>query len=693
MAASTSKKRENLQRLLRPQHIAFIGGDSSAPGIKATLAGGFDGPVWSVNPKRGKKIAGLACYPSVADLPQPPDASFIWAPREATIEIVRQLAETGAGGAVCYAAGFAETEDGAGFQDRLIEAAGDFAALGPNCYGFVNFVDRAGVWPVEFLNAAPTRGPALVAQSGNITINLMYNQRSLPFSYVISSGNEAVIDSSDIIQFLLDDERVTAIGLYMEGIRNIAEFSKAAERALQQGIPIVALKAGRSETARRAAMTHTGSLSGSDDTYEALFERFAISRARNPEMFMEQLKALSVTGPLAGNRFAVMTCSGGEAAMVSDYAEACGIELPQPTQKQHEALRAVLPDFAHIVNPLDYNTTIWGDRKALEHAFTTMMSENCDCAMLVLDFLQGSGYGDEPTLAIDAFIAASAATGVPAMHACSLSESVTAAAQDKMIAAGVAPLQGLEHAVMAAGACVRYGARGLAIREIDISLPPLVTPPEDAPMLDEYASKQLLAAYGITIPEGRVADADRASSAAQEVGFPVVIKALDAAIVHKSEVGGVRLGLTVAEAVTRAAAEMTIGLGVEKFLIEAMVEDVVCELIVGVKHDPTLGLVLVIGSGGTLVEILDDSRVILLPTDRATVARTLDRLKAATLIAGYRGNRAGDREAVIDAVLAVAQFAAGHRGRLVELDINPLMVLPIGQGAVAVDATIRMADE
>ncbi|MFP6731040.1 MAG: acetate--CoA ligase family protein [Alphaproteobacteria bacterium] len=686
-------KRENLQRLLRPRYIAFIGGDSSAPGIKGTITGGFDGPVWSVNPKREKRIAGLACYPSVANLPQPPDASFIWAPREATIEIVRELAEIGAGGAVCYAAGFAETEDGADFQDQLIAAAGDFAVLGPNCYGFVNFVDRAGVWPSEFLNATPERGPALVAQSGNITINMMYNQRSVPFSYVISSGNEAVIDSSDIMQVLLDDERVTAIGLYIEGIRNIAEFSKAAERALRQGIPIVVLKAGRSEAARRSAMTHTGSLSGADDAYEALFERFAITRARSPEMLMEQLKALSVTGPLAGNRFAVMTCSGGEAAMVSDYAEACGIALPQPTPKQHETLRAVLPDFAQIVNPLDYNTSIWGDREALERAFTAMMSENCDCAMLVLDFHQGSDYYDAPNLAIDALIAASEATGVPAMHACSLSESVTAAAQGRMIAAGVSPLQGLEHAIMAAGACVRYGAHKSANQEVDISLPPLVTAPEDAPMLDEHASKQLMAAYGLTIPEGRVADADGASSAADEVGFPVVIKALDAALVHKSEFGGVRLGLTDAEAVSRAASEMTIGIGVERFLVESMVDDVVCELIIGVKHDPTLGLVLVIGSGGVLVEILDDSHIILLPTDHATVAQTLDRLRAAAQIAGFRGKRAGDREAVISAVLAVAQFAADHRGRLVELDINPLVVLPQGQGAVAVDAAIRIAEE
>ena len=685
-------KRENLSRLLRPRHIAFIGGDSSAPAIRGALGGGFTGPVWSVNPER-ESVAGLPCYRSVADLPEPPDASFIWTPREATIETVRALAASGAGGAVCYAAGFAEIDGGLEYQQRLVEAAGDFAALGPNCSGFVNFVDRAGVWPADFAPATPARGPALVAQSGNITINLMYNQRSVPFSYVISSGNEAVIDSSDIIQVLLDDHRVTAIGLYIEAIRDVAEFSKAAARALEMGVPLVALKAGKSAAARRAAMTHTGSLAGTDEAYEALFERLAISRARSPEMFMEQLKALSIIGPLAGNRFAVMTCSGGEAAMVSDYAEACGLALPQPTAAQQEVLRAVLPDYANIVNPLDYNTSIWGHRQALERAFTAMMSEQCDAALLVLDFLAGSGYGDEPNQAIDALIAASKATGVPAMHACSLSESVTAEAQAKMIAAGIAPLQGLENAVLAAGACLRYGVQTRAKRGRDITLPPVVAPPEDAPMLDEYDSKQRLAGYGVEIPDGRVVDGGGAPAAAAGIGFPVALKALDPGIAHKSDAGALRLGLADEQAVAAAAADMTARLGVGRFLVEAMIEDAVCELIVGVNHDPALGLVLVIGGGGVLVELLDDSRVILLPTDREEVARHLDSLKAAALIAGYRGKPAGDREAVIDAVLAVARFAEDHRGRLVEADINPLMVRPLGRGAVAADALIRLAEE
>ena len=210
-------------------------------------------------------------------------------------------------------------------------------------------------------------------------------------------------------------------------------------------------------------------------------------------------------------------------------------------------------------------------------------------------------------------------------------------------------------------------------------------------MLDEHEAKIRLAAYGIEIPEGRVVDAGGAPAAAAEIGFPVVLKALDPAITHKSDAGAVRLCLANGAAVSDAAAEMAASLGVDNFLVEAMIDDAVCEMIIGINHDPTLGQVLVIGGGGVLVEIIGDSRSILLPTDRATVARNLDALKAAALIAGYRGKPAGDREAVIDAVMAVGRFAEDHRGRLAELDINPLMVR--AEGAVAADALLRIAEE
>ncbi|MFP6743828.1 MAG: acetate--CoA ligase family protein, partial [Alphaproteobacteria bacterium] len=605
--------------------------------------------------------------------------------------------DVGAGGAVCYAAGFSEIGDaGAAHQAAFADAAGDLAAIGPNCFGFVNFVDRVGLWPMPHPGHTVERGPAFIAQSGNVTINLMYNLRSVPFSYMVSCGNEAVVGTNNFIEVLLDDPRVTAIGLYIEGIRDIAGFSRAAARALDQGVPIVALKAGKSEAARRVAMTHTGSLSGSEEAYAALFERLAISRADSPALLLEQLKALSIVGPIDGNRMTVFTCSGGEAALASDLAERHGIALPQPTTTQYDKVREVLPDFANIVNPLDYNTAIWGQREPLNHVFTAMMAEGYDIALLVIDFLQRSGFEDSVYAGIEALIAAHEATGVPAFHTCSLSESVNPDAQDLMIAAGIAPLQGLDHAVAAIGTAVAHGKRRREIFEqggtAALALPAAHPIPDGARALDEHLSKQRLVEFGLVVPDGRVATAATAPEAADALGYPVVVKALSADLQHKSEAGAVDLDLANRDAVRRSVEAMNEALDIDSFLVEPMISDGVCELIVGVTRDPALGMVLVIGSGGILVEAVADSVALLLPTNRAAVAGAMARLKAATLLAGYRGRPAGDIDAAIDAVLAVADFAEANRDRLAELDVNPLIVRPQGHGAIAVDALISIAD-
>ena len=696
-ANAASAKRKNLDRLLRPRHVVYIGGQRTEAGIRGVVESGFTGEVWAVNPKH-QSIGDRPCFSSVAELPAPPDAAFIAVPREPTIDIVRQLAKVGAGGAVCYAAGYGEIDAaGQALQDELTLAAGDVAVLGPNCYGFVNYVDKVAIWPHKAAQRDVERGPAFTAQSGNVALNLMFNQRGVPFSYVISTGNEAVLGTSDFIEALLDDPRVTAIGLYIEAIRDVAGFSRAAARALEQGVPIVALKAGKSAEARRVAMTHTGSLSGSEAAYAALFERLAISRADSPAMLLEQLKALSITGPLPGNRIAVFTCSGGESALVSDLAARHGLALPQPSQAQHEALREVLPDFANIVNPLDYNTAIWGQREPLERVFTAIMAKGYDAAILIIDYLKDAGFYHMNDAAIDALAAAMKTTGCLALHGCSLSESVTGEAQARMVAAGIAPLQGLDHAIAAVGAAAAYGARRRAIFEnggaASVALPPARPVIDGARVLDEHASKQRLAAYGLAVPDGRIADAAGAADAVEAVGYPVVVRALSAELSHKSEAGAVHLGLANAGEVADAVAAMGEALGIGRFLVEPMIEDAVCELIVGVSQDPALGLVLVVGGGGVLVEALRDTTALLLPTDRASVARAIGGLNAAVLLAGVRGRPPGDVEAAIDAVLAVADFAEANRDRLAELDVNPLIVGSEGRGAIAVDALIRIAHQ
>lgn len=436
-------------------------------------------------------------------------------------------------------------------------------------------------------------------------------------------------------------------------------------------------------------MTHTGLMSGSEEAYAALFVPLAISRADSPALVLEKLKALSIVGPLDGNKITIFTCSGGEVALASYLADRNGMTLPQPTQVQYDKVREVLPVFANIVNPLDYNTSIWGRREPMQHVFTAMMECGYDVALLVIDFLQGSSFEGSAYAAIDALIAANKTTGVPTFYTCSLSESVNADAQEMMIKAGVGPLQGVDHAIVAIGAAV---ARGKRRREIldnggtdAVLLPAAQEVPEATRTLDEHESKQRLAEFALTVPAGKVATTVTAPNAAEAVGYPLVGKALSADLHHKSDAGAVHLGLTDASAVGDAVAAMNDAIGIDRFLVDPMIGDGVCELIVGITLDPALGMVPVVG-GGVLVGAVRDSIALLLPTTRVDVVNAIAGLKAATLMAGYRGKPAGDIEAAIDAVLAVADFAEANRDRLAELDVNTLIVRPQGHGAIAVDA-------
>ena len=697
----TLRRRVNLKRLLSPRHLAFVGGRSLIEPIRQAKAFGYAGPIWAVNPKL-ESIDGVPCVRSVGELPEPPDATFLGVPREASIDVVAELASIGAGGVIGYAAGFAELgSEGAELQRRLVEAAGDLALVGPNCYGLLNAIEGVALWPSGHGLARVNRGAAFVAQSGNVSLNVTMNLRSVPFAYVISMGNQACLGLADFIAVLAEDPRVTAIALYIEGITEVAAFADAAVTALDRGVPIVALKAGASELGSHLAVTHTSSLAGDDALYDALFERLGIARARTLPELLETVKLLSIAPPPRGNRLAVFTCSGGDSLMVADAAAPLGIALPQPSPRQAEALRRLLPDFATVANPLDYNTSLWGHREALVRCFSTLLADPFDATLLVLDYPhEGIAGRAECNISVDALMDAARAAGIPAVVASTLPELIPAEARTRMIAACVTPLQGLPEAMAAIAASMRYGECRDEIRRTGsdaLRLPRLTPLAAGGALLDEAESKTRLAAFGLAAPARRSVPPDRAAEAAAEIGFPVAIKVLAPFLAHKTEAGAVALGLASAAEVHAALARMESNLAaagsgrIETVLVEAMVTDAVVELIVGVVRDERLGLALVIGGGGLLVELTKDTQRLLLPTSREQIRRAVSRLVAAKLLAGYRGRPPGDLDAVVEAIAAVAAFAEAHRDRLIELDVNPLLVRPKGGGAVAVDALIRMA--
>lgn len=680
-----SASKENVRRLLRPRSVAFVGGSVAPLALACCEEAGFSGPIYAVHPRR-TDIGGRAAYPSVHDLPEAPDAAFIAANAAATVGIVDELREIGAGGAACYAAGFSETgtAEGRARELALREAAGELAVLGPNCFGVIDLVDGVSLWPVPYPSARPERGVAVILQSGNLGINVTMSQRSLPLAFVASVGNQAVLEIADLVEAYLEMDEVTAIGIYLEGLRDVRRFAAAAARALERGIPIAVCKAGSSELGRELALTHTASLAGSAELYDALFARYGVARAGSVPELIETLKALTVLGPLGGRRVFVFTCSGAESALAADSAAAHGIELPPPTRKTRTALAEVLPEFALLGNPLDYGNALWGQEEPLRRVFETALRDPVDAAVLVIDYpLPGAPYTVDVDNAVDALVAAAAAAAVPAAVASVLPESLQPHARERMLARGVAPLQGLDEALAALAGCVRLGERLRAGPPPPLA--PVAPPPEGAQPLGERAAKELLAGLGVAVPDGRVVAPSEAPEAAAALGFPVVAKLLSPDLPHKAAAGAVALGLRDEAEVAAAVAAFVSDhprLAIEGVLVEQLVEGAICELLVGVRHDPAFGHVLVVGSGGSLVELVSDVYPLLLPTSGEDVEAAFRQLRVWPRL------RAADVRAAVDVVSALARLVESRGERLAEFEVNPLHVLE--RGAVAVDALGRM---
>ncbi len=687
-----------LQRLLNPRSIVFVGGAECAVAIERTRALGFEGRIWAVNPRR-KQLGGVDTVAAVGDIDGSPDAAFIALPRATTAGVVSDLRALDCGGAVIYAAGFAESGDHS-LQQALLAAAAGMPLLGPNCYGFISAASRVALWPDEHGLSPLDRGVAIVTQSGNIGCNLTMLQRGLPLAALLTLGNQADVDVAEALASLAMDPRITAIGLHIEGLRDVAAFAAAAAVARAQRKPIVALKTGRSPQGARITLSHTASLAGADRLCDALFERQGIARVPTLTSLVESLKLLHFGGPLHGRQLLSLSCSGGEAALVADLAPEHGLSFPPFPETVARRLAATLDDLVTIDNPLDYHTFIWGRREQLENTFAVALEGRFDAAMLILDTpTHPAMKPDAWQLTARAFIEAQRRTRARAVVVASLPEGMPPALADELGRAGIAPLIGIDDALHALDAAAFIGAQGgLPTAQVlwsphvgqDVAATGLQGGAAAAlhgvvETLSELEAKRLLASFGVEVPAAVECSIADAPSVAQQLGFPVALKIANVSIAHKSDFGGVALSLGSVDAVAAAAARMA-GLG-HRVLVERMADDAVAELIVGVVRDPQFGMALLLGAGGVLAELLSDTATLLLPATRADIEQALRKLKVWRLVEGYRG-RSGDGATVVRAIEAVIAFADAHRDRLEELDINPLRVLPAR--AVAVDALIRL---
>lgn len=678
----------SLDRLIRPRSIAVFGGKEARRVIEQCDKMGFAGDIWPVHP-REEEILGRRCYRSVSDLPGAPDASFVGVNRALTIEIIRDLAARGAGGAVCYASGFREAAnelaDGNDLQEALVAAAGDMPIVGPNCYGFINMLDGALLWPDQHGMLRVERGVAILTQSSNIACNISMQKRGLPLAYVMTAGNQAQTGLSDIACAVLEDPRVTAVGLHIEGFDSIEALERLAARARELRKPVVTLKVGKSEAAQLATVSHTASLAGNDRVSSALLARLGIGRVDTLPELLETLKLLHLHGPLPSADISSMSCSGGEASLMADAGVRRKVNFRALREEQRQPLRESLGEMVTIANPLDYHTFVWGNREKQTAAFTAMMRGGYALNLIVLDFprLDRCDAADWVTTC-EAIIDATKATGAVAGIVASLGENMPEETALSLVSAGVVPFFGIDEALAAIETAAAIGA----IWAKPAAPPLLRSRPEGGEIvtLSEAQAKAELAAAGVIVPGGRsAATVEEAAAAAEALGFPVVLKGLGVA--HKTEAGAVKVNLTSRQEVITAARGMAaVASG---YLVEKMIARPVAELIVGAMRDAVAGPVLTIGAGGILVELLEDSAILTLPVTEEMIRDAIAGLKIAKLLDGYRGNPKGDIAALAGTVAAAASYVVANASKLEELDINPIMVLPDGHGAVAADALIR----
>lgn len=683
-------------RLLRARSVALVGVSEqsfwSRHLVRNLASFGFDGDVHLVNPTRSRQF-GRPCHPDLDAVPGPVDLAFVMTSSARLDDVVEQCGKKKVASIVALTSGLGEKgAEGAAHQAALLRRCEelDIALLGPNCLGLIDYHSGLAAFADRVSPPMEPGAVAVISQSGALLqlIHRAAQRRSLGLSHLVSVGNEAMFTSASIAEELIEHPAVRVIAMYLEGVREPGHFRRVAERARELGKPIVAVKAGRSEIAARAALAHTGALTGDDRLVDAVFGDLGVTRVSTPEDLVETAAAFATAGWPRGRRVAVVSASGGACGMAADLVQETSLTLPEIPPEVRDRLTSVLPSFGTPQNPLDTTGAIVDDPDLLRACVSELAQAGVYDAMIVnLDLPPASeGELDDIAERMRGIADAIAAPSIPILLAGTLAGDVDTPRQAYFHGRGLHVCDGLAQAVRTLGHLAEYGENAAhatraahAVEPVNAGDAVLETAVLEtaARALNEHESIGLLGRYGLPVNEGRLAtDREGAVAAAEALGYPVVAKIQSADIPHKSELGGVLLDLRDAGQVGAAydtLARVAGDLPIDGVLVARHIRPV-AELIAGVVVDPRWGPAVMVGMGGVFAEVLDDTSLGIPPLDHAGALAMVENLRGVKILRGARGRPAVDLSAVASFLVRLGDVAVALREQVAAIDVNPLFV-------------------
>ena len=704
--------RTDIERFFSPRSIAVIGASQdlatiSGQPLKHLLSHGYKGKLYPINPKY-QEISGVKCWPSLEALPEAPELALILVNAARVPDMLAACGKRGIPYVIIFSSGFSEM-GGAGVaaQQKLAEIAKqyDIGVIGPNCQGMINAADAVYAGFGSVFNANYAGGSvSMVSQSGGFgfsVMNLSSLDGGLPFRQMVTTGNEIGVSTLDFMAYFIRDPKTDIIGTYIEGVKDARRILDIGDQALAAGKPILMWKVGNTEQGQKAAASHTANLGGAMALYQAAFRQKGIIQVEDIQDLVDYGRALKSGRLPRGNRLAIITISGGAGILMTDECIARGMQMAQLAPATVAKLKEFVPSFGSVGNPVDVTAAIFNDLSLINR---TLQAINDDPGVDCIAMINASLQGEIAQKVASEIVAVAAKTDKPLFISWSARDAVAPEAYAALDAARIPHYKSPVRCGRALAAVSWYAAakRRNAAQKND-RLPGINRPSAHALLkgntgdVAEYAAKQVLAEYGIPVTREELAQTREAAvAAAKSIGFPVAMKVQSADISHKTEARAVRLGVanaadvaTAFDEILRNAKAYKAGARIDGVLVQEMVGGGI-EAIAGVTNDALFGPAVMFGLGGIFAEVLKDVAFRLAPITPAIAREMVEEIKGYPVLAGARGKPPADVDALVDTLVKLSALAVDLKGQIAELDINPLIVLPKGQGVKAADALIRM---